>query len=126
SRCKKGSWQWRKYKRARNRLRQKSNNQLEALEHKTTKEIISFLEQEHVTHFVIGDVCGIEKNTKKHIRKRRRNNNIRRQQVSIWNQGKIKQKLMYQAKLQGIVVEETEESYTSQSCPFCGGKHQAN
>src|SRR5699024_5848204 len=109
-----------------NRLRQKSNNQLEALEHKTTKEIISFLEQEHVTHFVIGDVSGIEKNTKKKRKKRRKNNNIRRQQMSLWNQGKIKQKLMYKAKLKGIVVKKTEESYTSKSCPFCGGKHQAN
>lgn len=126
SRCKKGSRQWCKYKQARNRLRQKSNNQLEALEHKTTKEIISFLEQKHVTHFVIGDVSGIEKNTKKHIKKRRKNNKTRRQQMSLWNQGKIKQKLMYKAKLKGIVVEETEESYTSQSCLFCGGKHQAN
>ncbi|WP_245644927.1 transposase [Peribacillus loiseleuriae] len=23
-------------------------------------------------------------------------------------------------------MEETEESYTSQDCPFCGGRHQAN
>ena len=126
SRCKKGSRQWRKYKQARNRLRLKSNNQLEALEHKTTKEIISFLESEHVTHFVIGNVSGIEKNTKKNTKKRRKNNKIRRQQMSLWNQGKIRQKLRYKAKLKGIIVEETEESYTSQSCPFCGGKHQAN
>lgn len=125
-RCKKGSRQWHKYKQARNHLRQKSNNQLEALEHKTTKEIVSFLENEHVTHFVIGDVSGIEKNTKKNENKRRRNSKIRRQQISLWNEGKIKQKLTYKAKLKGIVVEETEESYTSQSCPFCGGKHQAN
>ncbi|WP_212975833.1 zinc ribbon domain-containing protein [Bacillus sp. J14TS2] len=25
----------------------------------------------------------------------------------------------------GLKVEGTEESYTSQSCSFCGGKHQA-
>src|SRR5699024_8338065 len=99
---------------------------LEALEHKTPKEIISFLEQEHVTHAVIGDVSGIEKKTKKHRQKRRKDNNIRRQQMSLGHQGKIKQKLMYKATLKGNVDEETEESYTSQSCPFCGGKHQAN
>ena len=23
-------------------------------------------------------------------------------------------------------MEETEESYTSQDCPFCGGRHHAN
>src|SRR5690625_572763 len=83
SRCKKGSRKWHKYKQARNRLRQKSNNQLEALEHKTPKEIISFLENEHVTHFVIGDVSGIEKNTKKNEKKRRKDNQARRQQMSL-------------------------------------------
>src|SRR5699024_12276582 len=71
-------------------------------------------------------VAGIDKNTKKHITTRRKHNNIRRQQMALWNQGKIKQTLMYKAKLKEIVVEDTEESYTSQSCPLCGGKHQAN
>lgn len=125
SRCKQGSRQWKKYKQARNRIRQKSKNQLEALEHKTTKEIVSFLEEERVTHFVIGNVSGIEKKTKKDPKKKRKYNKTRRQQISLWNQGKIKQKLTYKAQQKGIKVEETEESYTSQSCPFCGGKHQA-
>ena len=70
SRCKKGSRQWKKYKQAKNRIRQKSKNQLEELEHKTTKEIVAFLEEEHVTNFVIGNVSGIEKNTKKNKNKR--------------------------------------------------------
>ena len=75
---------------------------------------------------MIGNVSGIEKNTKKHEKKKQKNNKVRRQQLSLWNQGKIKQKLTYKAKLKGINVEETEESYTSQDCPFCGGRHQAN
>ncbi len=64
SRCKKGSRQWEKYRQASVRIRQKTKNQLEELEHKTTKEVISFLEEEKVTNFVIGNVSGIEKNTK--------------------------------------------------------------
>ena len=126
SRCKKGSRQWRKYNKAKSHVRQKSKNQLEELEHKTTKEVILFLEEEKVTHFVIGNVSGIEKNTKKDENKKRKNNKVRRQQLSLWNQGKIKEKLTYKAKLKGIEVEETEESYTSQNCPFCGGRHQAD
>ncbi|MFD3445385.1 RNA-guided endonuclease InsQ/TnpB family protein [Microbacteriaceae bacterium 4G12] len=125
SRCKKGSRQWKKYKAARNRIRQKSKNQLEHLEHKTRKEVVSFLEKENVTHFVIGNVSGTEKNTKKNEKKKQRTTKKRRQQLSLWNQGKIKQKLTYKAKLKGIEVEETEESYTSQNCPFCKGRHQA-
>ncbi|RID88465.1 transposase, partial [Peribacillus asahii] len=109
SRCKKGSRQWKKYKDARNRLRQTSKNQLEALEHKTTKDIVAFLEAEKVTHLVIGNVSGIEKGTKKNEQKKRKQNKVRRQQLSLWNQGKIKQKLTYKAKLKGIHVTETEE-----------------
>ena len=95
------------------------------MEHKTTKEVVLFLEEENVTNFVIGNVSGIEKNTKKKKQKKQKNNKVRRQQLSLWNQGKMKQKLTYKAKLKGIIVEETEESYTSQDCPFCGGRHQA-
>ncbi|MGG3449634.1 transposase [Domibacillus aminovorans] len=126
SRCKKGSNQWEKYIQAKKRIRQKSKNLLHELEHKTTKEIIAFLEEEHVTNFVIGHVSGIKKNTKKNSQKKRKTNKKRGQQLSLWNQGKIKQKLTYKAQLKGIVVEETEESYTSQDCPFCGGRHHAN
>ena len=92
---------------------------------KQQKKSVKFLEDEKVTHFVIGNVSGIEKNTKKNSKRKRKNNKVRRQQLSLWNQGKIKEQLFYKAKLKGIEVEETEESYTSQNCPFCGGRHQA-
>ncbi|MGC4376959.1 transposase [Fictibacillus sp. Mic-4] len=126
SRCKKGSRQWKKYNTAKKRIRQKSSNQLADLEHKTTKEVILFLEKENVTNLVIGRVGGIEKNTKKDKKKKSKTTKVRRQQLSLWNQGKIKQKLTYKAKLKGIKVEETEESYTSQTCPFCHGRHKTN
>ena len=71
SRCKKGSRQWKKYNKPKIRIRQTSKNQLEDLEHKTTKEVIIFLEEENVTNFVIGKVSGIEKNTKKDENKQR-------------------------------------------------------
>nr|WP_252283571.1 zinc ribbon domain-containing protein [Peribacillus asahii] len=87
--------------------------------------MVAFLEAEKVTHLVIGNVSGIERGTKKNEQKKRKQNKVRRQQLSLWNQGKIKQKLTYKAKLKGIHVTETEESYTSQGCPFCGGRHRA-
>ncbi|MFJ8266968.1 zinc ribbon domain-containing protein [Peribacillus asahii] len=64
--------------------------------------------------------------SKTEIQAIRKQNKVRRQQLSLWNQGKIKQKLTYKAKIKGIIVTETEESYTSQDCPFCGGRHGAN
>ncbi|MGC4379206.1 transposase [Fictibacillus sp. Mic-4] len=74
----------------------------------------------------MGRVSGIEKNTKKDKKKKSKTTKVRRQQLSLWNQGKIKQKLTYKAELKGIKVEETEESYTSQTCPFCHGRHKTN
>ena len=56
-----------KYKQAKQRIRQTSKNRLEALEHKTTKEVVLFLEKENVTNVVIGKVSGIQK---KHHEKR--------------------------------------------------------
>ena len=57
------------------------------LEHKTTKEIMAFLEEEHVTNFVIGHVSGIEKNTKKNSQKKRKTNKKRRQQLILVESG---------------------------------------
>ena len=74
ARCKKGSRQWKKYKQAKHRIRQTSKNQLEALEHKTTKEVVLFLEEENVTNFVIGRVSEFEKDTKKKEKKKQKNN----------------------------------------------------
>ena len=54
--------------------------------------MVLFLEEEHVTNFVIGKVSGIKKNTKE--KKKQKNNRVRRQQLSLWNQGKVKQKLL--------------------------------
>ena len=81
ARCKKGSRQWKKYKQAKHRIRHTRKNQLEALEHKTTKEVVLFLEEENVTNFVIRNVSGIEKDTKKKEKKkitRRRSSDIKR------------------------------------------------
>ena len=72
-------------KQAKHRIRQTSKNRLEALEHKTTKEVVLFLEEENVTNFVIGKVSGIEKHTKRNEKKKQKNNKVRRQQLSLWN-----------------------------------------
>lgn len=120
SRCQKHSRQWKKYVRAKINIISKSKKQLEDWIHKTTNEVITFLVKEKVTHFVLGNVCGIEKNTKQ----RSKTNSKRRQQLSQWNYGKLTQQFKYKTVLKGIHFEQTEESYTSQLCPFCGGKHK--
>ena len=49
--------------------------------------------EKNVTNVVIGKVSGIEKHTKKQEKKKQKkqkNNKVRRQQLSLWNQGKVK------------------------------------
>ncbi|WP_236693052.1 transposase [Aneurinibacillus tyrosinisolvens] len=65
SRCKKGSRKYKKYARAKVRLREKTQAQLDYLYHKSTKEAIQFLLKEQVTDLVAGHPEGIEKNTNK-------------------------------------------------------------
>ncbi|WP_363550380.1 zinc ribbon domain-containing protein [Caldifermentibacillus hisashii] len=38
---------------------------------------------------------------------------------------RVEKKLEYKCKLNGIKVHFVSESYTSQDCPFCGGRHFA-
>jgi putative transposase len=124
ARCKKGSRQWKKYLRAKRYLQQKSDAQIKDWLHKTTKQAVDFLLAEQVTHLVIGKVDGIEKNTRKDTTKKRKTTQRRRQQLSLWEHGRLTAYLTYKAKKAGVVVEETGEAYTSQDCPFCDGRHQ--
>jgi len=126
SHCKKGSRQWKKYNRAKARLKEKSEQQLQYLYHKTTKEVVEFLEKENVTNFVVGNPQGIEKSTKKNAKKKAKTTKKRRQQLSQWSYGEIKQQLKYKSLLKGIEIDFVNEAYTSQDCPFCGGRHKAN
>ncbi|PLR85657.1 RNA-guided endonuclease InsQ/TnpB family protein [Bacillus sp. V33-4] len=126
SRCKKGSRQQKKYIKAKNRLKSKSDAQIEYLIHKSTKEAINFLVQEEVSDLVVGNPEGIEKNSKKDENKKKKNNKTRRQQLSGWSYGEFKQQLKYKSELKGINIHFVNESYTSQDCPFCGGRHKAN
>ncbi|WP_010652158.1 RNA-guided endonuclease InsQ/TnpB family protein [Oceanobacillus massiliensis] len=124
SRCKKGTKKWEVYSQACQRIKTKSRHQIDYLIHKSTKEAIDFLIKEKVSDLVIGDPTGIEKGTKRDPRKRK--NRTRRQQLSIWSYGELKEKLEYKCKLNGIKNHFVSESYTSQDCPFCGGRHFSN
>lgn len=125
SRCKRGSRQWKKYRRAKIRVMVKTRNQLRDWMHKATTKVVEFLVAEQVTCLVVGDVTGIEKNTVQDERKKAKTTGVRRQQLSTWEYGRFREYLKYKAKLRGIRTELVDESYTSQDCPFCGGRHQA-
>lgn len=120
SRCKKGSRQSKKLWKLKNKIRSKTDNQLMNLYHQTTRKFIDFCVEQKVCEIVLGDIKGIEKNTKK----KKRLNRVNRQKISQMEYGRIKDYIKYKAKEQGIEVKLVKESYTSQTCPKCSKKHK--
>ena len=120
SKCKKGSRQSKKLWRLKNKIRSKTDNQLMNLYHQTTRKFIDFCVEQKVCEIVLGDIKGVEKDTKK----KKRLNRVNRQKISQMEYGRIKDYIKYKAKEQGIEVKLVKENYTSQTCPKCSKKHK--
>ncbi len=98
----------------------KSEAQLKDALHKTTKQFVEWCLKHEVSHVVMGDVEGVQRNTKK---KRKKKTN---QKLSNWSFGKLYALLEYKLKAKGITIEKVDESYTSQTCPVCGNRKKSN
>jgi putative transposase len=115
SKCKKGSRQWKKYKRAKRYILSKSEKQIRDALHKTTKKFVDWCIEQSVSDVHMGNVEGVQRNT----RKKKRTNRKQAQKLSNWSFGKVKQYLTYKLKQHGIQLHLVDESYTSQTCPVC-------
>ena len=115
SRCKKGSRKYKKLLKLKSKIREKSDNQLRNLYHQTTRKFIDFCVEKEVCEIILGDIRGIEKNTKKKKKLNKKN----RQKISQMEYGRIKDYIKYKAEEQGIEVKLVKENYTSQTCPKC-------
>lgn len=120
SRCKKGSRKYKKLLKLKSKIKEKSDNQLRNLYHQTTRKFIDFCVEKEVCEIILGDIKGIEKNTKKKKKLNKKN----RQKISQMEYGKIKDYIKYKAEEQGIEVKLVKENYTSQTCPKCSKKHK--
>lgn len=113
NKCKKGSRQWGKYNRAKQYILSKTKVQLTDALHKISKKFVDWCVEQKIKHVVVGDVEGVQRNTKK---KKRKTVN---QKLSQWQFGKLLQYLEYKLQAQGITLEKIDEAYTSQTCPVC-------
>ncbi|AJY76080.1 RNA-guided endonuclease InsQ/TnpB family protein [Paenibacillus beijingensis] len=120
SKCIRGSRQWKKYNRARKYMLGKSERQLHDAIHKTTRAFVQWCADQEVKEVVVGQVEGIQRNTKK---KRRKTVN---QKLSNWSFGKIRKQLAYKLEAYGIGVQTIDERYTSQQCPCCGRRKKSS
>ncbi|WP_261800526.1 transposase [Paenibacillus sp. PAMC21692] len=122
SKCKKGSRQWRKYQKAKRYILSKSEKQLRDALHKTTKLFVDWCVQQSVSDVHMGNVEGVQRNT----RKKNRVNRKQAQRLSNWSFGKVKQYLTYKLEQQGIQLHSIDESYTSQTCPVCTKRNKVS
>ncbi|WCK54223.1 transposase [Aneurinibacillus sp. Ricciae_BoGa-3] len=128
SRCKKGSRQWKKYRRAKLYLLSKSDRQLTDALHKTTKQFVDWARTQCLKQVTFGDVEGVQRHTrarknkpsKKQPRSRKHN-----QRMSQWTFGKLYAYLEYKLAAHGITITKQDERYTSQTCPVCGRRKKA-
>lgn len=113
SKCKKGSRQWKKYQKAKNFVRTKSARQLQDALHKTTKNFVDWCVAQQVSTVYVGDVDGVQRNTKGKKRKKVT------QKLSNWSFGKLMSYLTYKARANGIAIQKVDEAYSTQTCPVC-------
>ena len=120
SKCKKGSRQWKKYNKAKQYILSKADAQLKDALHKSTHNFVAWCLENQVKTVVIGEVEGVQRNTKK------KKSKIVNQKLSNWSFGKIEQYLEYKLAVYCINIKKQEESYTSQQCPCCGKRKKTS
>ena len=117
SKKRKHSRRWWRIQRRINRFLAQNKQQRRDLEHKTSKAVVDWSVIHRVGTLAIGDVRDVANG--------KRLNRKSQQKVSNWSHGNIRRYIAYKAKAQGILVnDEIDESYTSQTCVYCGRKRK--
>jgi putative transposase len=114
---KKYSRRWWRLQRRKNRFLARQKRRIRDLEHKISRKTIEWAQEHEVNEIAIGDVRDVADG--KRLRKEQQ------QKVSNWSHGKIRSMIGYKAAAVGIqVVDDVDESYTSQTCCRCGERHK--
>ena len=123
-RCIKYSRKWKRLKRAKRYMLRKCDAQVRDVTHKITKNFVDWAIANNIKHVYVGDVEGIQRNTRKS--KKKNKGRKQNQKLSNWNFGQVLKYLEYKLKLVGITIEKISEAYSTQTCPICGQRHKPN
>ncbi|CAG4918778.1 unnamed protein product, partial [Acidithrix sp. C25] len=82
-----------------------------------SKKAANHVINHNTARLIVGDVRGIEKDTKV----KRRISRHGRQQLSQWSRGVQERYLQEKTKLE---IEHLNESYSSQTCPACSRRNR--
>ena len=118
SRCKRHSKRWWKLTHRKWKRIKKIDHQIKDALHKHTTKFLKYCHTKGIGTIVLGDLTGIRDN----INYGKRAN----QKLHQWAFGKITSLITYKAKILGIKVVQTDEAYTSQTCPSCGKRKKPN
>ncbi len=115
---KRGSRRWRRLKQSKGRQLRRLQNQIRDIQHKTSRAIVSTLQQAGVQTLVIGDVRDIR--TDLDYGKKAN------QKLHQWTFGVIRWQLSHKWERIGGKVVLQEERGTSSTCPACGKRQNPN
>jgi putative transposase len=116
SRTGKGSRRYRRFLRAKARMKAKHARVLRDLEHKISRAIVDVAVERQAGTIVMGDVRDVADG----VALSKPSN----QKLSGWSHGKIRAYVDYKAQAEGIRLVLQDERYTSQTCPQCGHRHK--
>ena len=100
------------------KLHNKEQRIMRDIDHKLSREIVSFAVQNKVGIIKLEKLANIRRTT----RKSRKNN----PSLHTWSFYRLANYIEHKAKLLGIQVEYVDPAYTSQTCPVCGKRHKTN
>jgi IS605 OrfB family transposase len=97
-----GSHQWKKYNKAKQYILSKTKAQSTDALHKISRKFVNWCIEQRIKHVVVGDVEGVQRNTKK---KRRKTVN---EKLSQWQFGQLLKYLEYKLQAKGITLEKVK------------------
>lgn len=126
SACRKGSRQWKKYRKALTYVLSKSERQLTDALHKTTRAFVDWCLANNVKEVVVGDIEGVQRNhsAKKRNNRKRVRSRKHNQRMSGWQFGKQYKYMEYKLHKHGIVIAKQDERDTTRTCPVCTRKQK--
>lgn len=113
SKCTKYSNQWKKYNKAMDKLKYKTENKINDSIHKITKHYVDYCIMNDISKVYYGDLDSATRGTKGRVRKQTG------QKLNDWNYGQLVQQLENKLSRYGIELIKVKEYYTSQKCPNC-------
>ncbi len=113
---KKGSRNYKKLMRTRQKIRMRYKRQMNDCVHKITKLYVDFCLQNDISTVYYGDLDGCTRN----IAQNKIGWKTIRQKLNQWNFGQVTKQLENKLTRHGIKMVKVKEYWTSQTCPNCG------